>query len=94
MQGKRDDTIKLLQESTRQTKESLGHENEAAMIGDYRLARILARRGFLQESEELLLDTLARQTKVLGESHINPMCTMFELGCTLQQAKRYSEAAS
>jgi hypothetical protein len=39
-QGKLDDAVKLLQESTKQAKESLGHENEAAIIGDYRLARI------------------------------------------------------
>ncbi|OIW35451.1 TPR-like protein [Coniochaeta ligniaria NRRL 30616] len=93
-EGKLDEAIEILQQSQKRAKESLGDENEAVMIGDYRLARILARRGYLQNSEELLLDTLARQTKVLGEAHINPMCTMFELGYTLQQAKRYGEAAS
>lgn len=93
-EGKLDEAIRIMKESSARAKESLGDENEAVMIGDYRLARILARRGYLQDSEELLLNTLARQTKVLGESHINPMCTMFELGYTLQQARRYSEAAA
>jgi tetratricopeptide (TPR) repeat protein len=92
--GKLDDAIQLLRESNRRAKESLGHENEAVMIGDYRLARILAKRGLLQESEELLRDTLARQTRVLGEAHINTLCTVFDLGYTLQLEKRYPEAAA
>ncbi len=91
-QGTLDETIKLLDGSSKKSARSLEDENEAVMISNYRLARIMARRGFLKESEDLLHNTLRLQTKGMGEAHINPLCTMFELGWTLQQRKQYSDS--
>lgn len=91
-QGQLEEAAKYYRLVAERAKSFLGAEHRTTMGCNYRLGRLLRKKGHLQESKELLFATVKIQIRALGEDHLKTLWSMYEIGRVLYEEGKYKES--